>query len=84
MAFDDGYNPPMKALGNNVYGFYSGDVNQDGTVDGSDMGITENDVSAFTFGYYMTDCSGDGASDGSDMTLIENNTSKFIYYARPY
>ena len=71
-------------MGNGVYAIYGGDVNLDGTVDGSDMGLTENDVSGFAFGYNVTDCTGDGASDGSDMTLIENNTSLFLFMARPY
>jgi hypothetical protein len=83
-AYGDGTNPPLKSMGNGVYAIYGGDVNQDGTVDGSDMGLTENDVSAFAFGYNVTDCTGDGASDGSDMTLIENNTSLFLFMARPY
>jgi len=83
-AYGDGQNPPLKLMEDGVYAIYGGDVNQDGTVDGSDMGLTENDVSAFMFGYNVTDCSGDGASDGSDMTLIENNTSLFLYMARPY
>ena len=82
-AYGDGTNSPLKNVENGVYVIYGGDVNQDGTVDGSDMGLTENDVSAFEYGYNTTDCTGDGATDGSDMTLIENNTSLFLFSATP-
>lgn len=36
-AYDDGVNAPMAAMGGNVFALYSADVNQDGTVDASDM-----------------------------------------------
>jgi hypothetical protein len=70
-------------MGNGVYALYSGDVNQDGGIDISDMQITENDASQFVFGYYNSDCTGDASSDISDMQIIENNAGLFIFYARP-
>jgi hypothetical protein len=82
MAFSDGVNYPMKNIGG-VYTIYSGDINQDGGIDITDMQITENDASSFAFGYNVSDCQGDGGSDISDMQIIENNGSLFIYYARP-
>jgi len=74
----------MKSLGNNIFGLYSGDANQDGAIDGFDLQNTENDAANFLFGYNLTDINGDGSSDGFDLQFIENNSSKFIYYARPY
>jgi len=82
-AYGDGINNPMKHMGNGVYALYSGDVNQDGGIDISDMQITENDASQFVFGYYNSDCTGDASSDISDMQIIENNAGLFIFYARP-
>ena len=82
-AYSDGFNEPLINLGNGIYAIYSGDVNQDGSVDIFDMQNVENNASQFAFGYYNSDCSGDGNTDVSDMNIIENNVGLFIYYARP-
>lgn len=82
-AFSDGVNSPMKRMADGKYAIYSGDTNQDGAIDISDMQITINDASNFLFGYYNSDCSGDGGSDISDMQIIENNSYQFIFKARP-
>lgn len=83
-AYSDGFNPPMITLGSGIFGFYGGDVNQDGTIDGSDLGMVENGAAVFEFGYNNGDISGDGATDGADLSLIENNSTLFLFYARPY
>ena len=82
-AYGDGVNPSMKNLGGNVYGFYGGDSNNDGTVDGSDMSMVENGAAAFEYGYNVNDITGDGATDGADLSLLENNAQLFLFYARP-
>ncbi len=82
-AFDDGFNPPMQDVGSGVFAFYSGDVNQDGTVDGLDMNDVDNDANLFAFGYNPSDVTGDGATDGLDMNIIDNNSSLFLFYAQP-
>ncbi len=81
-AFDDGTNLPMKALGNDNYGMYGGDVNQDGTVDGQDMNEIDNNIGFF--GYDNSDINGDGATDGQDMNYVDNNSQLSLFYARPY
>lgn len=83
-AYGDGVNPPMINFGGNVFGFYGGDINQDGTVDALDMSVVENDASNFSFGYNISDITGDGATDASDTQVIENNVQLFLFYARPY
>ena len=83
-AFDDGVNSPMAAMGSNVFALYGADVNQDGTIDASDMSDVDNDISIFAFGYNATDASGDGATDASDISLVDNNQQLFLFYARPY
>jgi len=83
-AYGDGINAPTANMGSGVFALYSGDVNQDGTIDSQDMTIAENDASSFFFGYNASDCNGDGSSDSGDMTLIENNAGLFLFYARPY
>jgi hypothetical protein len=82
-AYGDGINAPMKNMGGGVYALYSGNVDQDATIDINDMSNTENDAFEFAFGYNATDCNGDGASDALDMQLIENNAMLQIYTARP-
>ncbi|TAH40006.1 MAG: hypothetical protein EYC69_12160 [Bacteroidetes bacterium] len=82
-AYDDGFNPPMQNMGG-VYAFYSGDANQDGTVDGTDLTDVDNDNNLFAFGYNVTDCTGDGATDSSDLIIVDNNKNLFLFYARPY
>ena len=83
-AFDDGVNPPMAAVAGGKYAIYGGDVNQDGTVDASDMADVDNDNAGFAFGYNLTDVNGDGATDASDISIIDNNQALFLFYARPY
>ncbi len=84
MAYGDGVNPSMKNLGGNVFGFYGGDSNNDGSVDGSDLSMVENGAIAFEFGYNANDITGDGATDGSDLSIIETNAQHFLFYASPW
>jgi hypothetical protein len=83
-AYSDGVNAAMKSLGDGSYGFYGGDVNQDGTVDGSDMNDVDNNTALGAFGYDNSDVNGDGATDGLDMNVVDNNTQAGLFYARPY
>ena len=83
-AYDDGVNTAMAAVGGTVYAIYSGDVNQDGAIDASDLGEVDNDNAIFAFGYNATDVNGDGATDASDLAIIDNNSQLFLFFARPY
>jgi hypothetical protein len=82
-AYGDQINDPMKNMSSGVYAMYSGDVNQDGTIDLSDLTLTQNDVSNFAFGYNSSDCSGDGGTDLSDLIIIQNNATLFLFKATP-
>lgn len=66
-----------------AYCVYSGDVNQDGTIDGSDNGTIDNDVNLFATGYIVTDLNGDLTVDGSDLLISDNNSSNFISVIAP-
>jgi len=83
-AYGDGFNAPLKHMGNGVFAIYSGDVNQDGGIDIFDMQIAENSATQFVFGYYNSDCNGDGSSDIFDMQIIENNVGLSLFYSRPF
>lgn len=58
--------------------FFSGDVNQDGAVDATDVQAVDNDASNFVSGYVRTDLNGDGFVDGSDFTIGDNNAFNFV------
>jgi hypothetical protein len=83
-AYGNGFNDPMKSISVDRYAIYSGDVNQDGTVDLFDNQITDNAAANLLFGYDVSDCNGDGSSDLFDLQLIGNNSTLLLYYARPY
>jgi hypothetical protein len=73
-----------QAYGNNLklisgkYVLYSGDVNQDGIVDASDMVAVDNDAANFSKGYLSTDINGDGLIDASDVSILQANGNIFI------
>jgi hypothetical protein len=73
-----------QALGSNQklvsgkFVIYSGDVNQDGILDSSDMTSMDIDASNFANGYITSDINGDGIIDSSDMILLDNNATLFI------
>ena len=71
-------------MSESVFGFYGGDVNSDGTVDGLDASEIEIAANMFAFGYDVTDVNADGASDGLDASIVEINGNLFIFYARPF
>ncbi len=70
------------AFGNNMiflagspsrFGFFNGDVDQDGTIDAADVSETDNDASNSLSGYVRTDVTGDNFVDASDVSLVNNN-----------
>jgi len=74
-----------QAFGNNMklkgskYCIISGDVNQDGFIDGSDFLIIENDAYIFSTGRFIpSDLNGDNAVDGTDALIGDNNRSSIV------
>lgn len=73
-----------KAYGSNLkningkWCIFSGDVNQDGIVDLSDLSLVAVDSFNFTTGYVVTDVNGDGIVDLSDLALVDNNSLLII------
>ncbi|MEO8447739.1 MAG: FG-GAP-like repeat-containing protein, partial [bacterium] len=81
-----------KAFGNNMkqvdafpvrFGIYSGDVNQDGTIDVIDIVNIYNDANNFVSGYVKTDLTGDDFVDVTDLTIAFNNSNNFVGVIRP-
>ena len=61
---------------------YSGDVTQDGKVDGSDLSAVYTDANNFA-GAGVTDLTGDKTVDGSDLSIVYNNSNNFVSRAVP-
>jgi len=86
------YGSQSNAYGNNqkqvdnsplLFAIYSGDVNQDGTIDASDLALIDNDASNFIGGYVVTDLTGDDFVDGTDFAIADNNAANFVSAITP-
>lgn len=62
---------------------YSGDVNQDGIADFSDLSAVDNDQYNFVGGYVATDLTGDNFVDFSDLSMCDNNQYNFVGVVKP-
>ena len=77
------------AYGNNLvfkgtkYCVYSGDVDYDGVIDGSDMSNVENSVANSETGYINSDVNGDSFADAGDLSIVENNSFASVKTIRP-
>ena len=81
-----------QAFGNNIiqvdasplrFAIYSGDANQDGTVDVTDVVNVYNDALNFVSGYVTTDITGDNFVDVADLVITYNNSINFVSVVRP-
>lgn len=79
------YGNNMKQVDNSPVSFamFSGDVNQDGFIDGVDLGFVDNDAQNFVTGFSATDLNGDEIVDASDYALADNNALNYISVQRP-
>ncbi len=81
-----------QAYGNNMtqvdvsplrFAIYSGDENQDGVVDLSDVLNVFNNANAFVTGYDPSDMNGDNVTDLKDVLIAYNSSYKFVGVVRP-
>ncbi len=82
-AYNNGINVPMKFISSGKYAIFSGDVNQDGSINLVDLQQAENSAKFIGFGYLNDDLNGDGVVDIFDLQIIDNNKYLFINKARP-
>jgi hypothetical protein len=80
---DKAYGDNMKMLALGVYGFYSGDINQDGFIEGLDYAPLFNDSDNLLEGFQTTDLNGDGYVEGLDYPFLFNNSDALIELLRP-
>jgi hypothetical protein len=83
-AASKAYGSNMVLLSAGVYGFYSGDLNDDGSIDSSDFPDLFNDSDNLLEGYYATDLNGDGFVDSSDFPVLFNNNDNLISVVSPF
>lgn len=88
LYYDNSYGPNQKYLGTDPdfydrYGMYSGDCNQDESIDVGDIIDVYNDVNNVATGYVPTDITGDDFVDVSDLLLTYNNATAVISVVRP-
>jgi hypothetical protein len=77
------YGSNMSQVEPGVWAFYSGDVNQDESVDPTDYSLWETDTNNFAFGVFATDLNGDGNVDPTDYSIWEQNSNIFVYSIHP-
>jgi hypothetical protein len=65
------------------FAIYSGDVNQDGTIDASDLSETDNDAFSSLSGYVRTDVTGDNFVDAGDVSIVNNNAYNSVITVVP-
>ena len=85
-------NAVTKAYGSNMfnvdtspyrYGLYSGETNNDGIIDLTDVIKINNDASVFLSGYNISDLNGDNLTDLTDIIIAGNNSNSFVSRMRP-
>jgi len=89
-AYYDFTSSDAQAYGNNMvlkgarWCIYSGDVNQDGTIDATDLSQIDNDVVISVMGNLLiTDLNGDYIVDGSDLSIADINVLNSITVVTP-
>lgn len=84
--------PDGQAFGNNqavvstspfYHGMYSGDIEQNGFIDLTDVTLVYNDARSFVTGYKRTDVTGDNITDLTDLLITYNNNVAFVMVIRP-
>ena len=77
------FNSNMVLVESGVWAFYSGDINQDEVIDGTDLVDIANDLDDSLFGFLVTDLNGDGSVDNSDLPYQINNSNNSIFSTHP-
>ncbi|MBK6772357.1 MAG: hypothetical protein IPG78_09555 [Ignavibacteria bacterium] len=65
------------------FGIYSGDINQDGTIDATDVSNADNDAFSSVGGYVNTDVTGDNFVDAADVSIVDNNAFNSVSVISP-
>jgi hypothetical protein len=82
-AASQAYGANLSNLGKGVFGIYSGDINQDGSIDFNDY--PELDIASHlgVLGYDVNDLNGDASVDFNDFPILDVNSNYGIIAIRP-
>jgi len=78
ISISQAYGNNMVEVDNFQFAIFSGDVNQDGSIDATDLLLIDNNTFNFASGYLSTDLNGDNFTDASDALFIDNNVFNFV------
>lgn len=67
------YGSNLANLGDGNFALWSGDLDQNGQINLTDLTAEESGVQGFSVGYVLFDLTGDRMTDASDYSLLENN-----------
>ncbi len=83
-AANKAYGDNQKEVEPGMFAFFSGDINQDGYIDGFDYPDFDNDSQNNVSGAYATtDLNGDGYVDGFDYPLFDENSQNNVSLITP-
>lgn len=68
---------------NGIWNFFSGDVNQEGSVNLADGTIIKNSATSFQTGYKTSDLNYDNVVNLADINIWYNNSAEFVKEYRP-
>ncbi|TAH42252.1 MAG: hypothetical protein EYC69_06375 [Bacteroidetes bacterium] len=77
------YGSNQISVGGGKFAMRSGDVNQDGIINSTDVSLSESAIQSFLFGYYPADLTGDKIVEAADYSLLENNANGSIGVIKP-
>jgi hypothetical protein len=65
------------------FAIFSGDVNQNGSINSTDYFLVESASHIFLSGYNIYDLTGDNLVESADYSFLENNIDSVINVVRP-
>jgi hypothetical protein len=77
------YGSNMREMEPGVFAMYNGDVNQDESIDNTDLDDVFVDIESFGSGVLATDFNGDGAVDNADLDNVFLSIEAFRYSDHP-
>ena len=72
-----------QVLSGTKYCIYSGDIDDDRSIDGADVSLADNAANNYSGGYLPQDIDGNGFVDATDVEITHNNSQEFITTIRP-
>jgi PKD repeat protein len=77
------YGSNQVSLGDGNFAIWSGDINQDGIINTSDLTSLEGSLLSYLLGYYSQDLNGDHLVEAADYSLLENNLPLMLMVLKP-